>query len=166
LHLVGTAEDRDYYRRIARRARDEGAMLHENLSRAELLALLARQRYGIHGMPEEHFGMAPAEMVAAGCIVWVPASGGQVEIVGDPRLTYGSVEEAIATILRVLRAPAEQAALRAHLAALAPRFSTERFIREIRSVVAEAGRRARPAGAASSPVPAASAHPRSAPVRE
>ena len=138
LHLVGTAEDRRYHARIAQRARGEGAALHENLSREALLALLAGQRYGIHGMREEHFGMAPAEMVAAGCIVWVPDSGGQVEIVGEARLTYTSVDDAVAKILRVLREPDEQAALRAHLAAMAPRFSTERFIGEVREVVAQA----------------------------
>jgi len=132
LHLVGTAEDAAYHRHVARRARAEGATLYENLSREALGALLARQRYGIHGMRDEHFGMAPAEMVAAGCIVWVPDSGGQVEIVGDARLTYGSVEEAVARILAVLRAPAEQGALREHLAAMATRFSAERFVREIR----------------------------------
>jgi hypothetical protein len=40
-------------------------------------------------MPIEPFGMAPAEMAAAGCIVFVPNDGGQIEIVnGDPRLVY------------------------------------------------------------------------------
>jgi glycosyltransferase involved in cell wall biosynthesis len=136
LHLVGTPEHRGYYRHVAGRARAEDVALHHDLSRADLVALMTRQRYGLHGMPEEHFGMAVAEMVAAGCIVWAPDSGGQVEIVGDARLTYGSVEEAVAKILRVLRAPDEQAALRAHLAAQAPRFSPERFIREIRTAVA------------------------------
>jgi glycosyltransferase involved in cell wall biosynthesis len=140
LHLVGTPVHRRYAAHIAQRARAEGAILHEDLSRAELVALVSRQRYGIHGMPEEHFGMAVAELVTAGCVVWVPDSGGQVEIVGDARLTYGSVREAVARILRVLRSPAEEAVLRAHLAAMAPRFSTERFVREFREVVADAAR--------------------------
>jgi glycosyltransferase involved in cell wall biosynthesis len=94
-------------------------------------------------MREEHFGMAPAELVAAGCVVWVPDGGGQVEIVGDPRLRYRGVDDAIARIVRTLRDPAEEAALRAHLATRAPLFSTERFMREIRSAVAEAARAAR-----------------------
>ena len=136
LHLVGTPEHRGYYRHIAGRARAEDIALHHDLSRADLIALMTRQRYGIHGMPEEHFGMAVAEMVAAGCIVWAPDSGGPVEILGDARLTYGSTEEAVTKILRVLRAPDEQAALRAHLGGRAPRFSTERFIGEIRTAVA------------------------------
>ena len=33
----------------------------DNLTRDEVRALMASHRYGIHGMREEHFGMAPAE---------------------------------------------------------------------------------------------------------
>jgi glycosyltransferase involved in cell wall biosynthesis len=151
LHIVGTPEDGPYHRRIAERARAAGFTLHENLSRAELGELMAHQRYGIHGKSEEHFGMAPAEMVLAGCVVWVPNGGGQVEIVDEPRLTYDSVEDAVAKIVRVLRTPAEQDALRAHLAARAPRFSTDRFMREIRAAVADAAARAAPGREAAAP---------------
>ena len=54
----------------------------DDASRDEVRALMATHRYGIHGMREEHFGMAPAELARAGCIVWVPRGGGQMEIVG------------------------------------------------------------------------------------
>ena len=157
LHVVGTPDHRAYYRRIAGRIRTAGAwvQLHENLSRAELTALIGRVRYGIHGMREEHFGMAPAEMVRAGCIVWVPDGGGQVEIVAEPSLTYGSVEDGVAKITGTLRDPAEQARLRAHLAARAPLFSPERFMQQVRAAVAEAT--AQGAAAASSRKPASRA---------
>ena len=82
--------------------------------------------------------MAPAEMVRAGCIVWVPNGGGQVEIVADARLTYDSVEDAIAKIVRTLREPGQEAALRAHLAARAPLFSPEQFMRGVRAAVLDA----------------------------
>jgi hypothetical protein len=111
--------------------------LHGALSRAALVRLVAANRYGLHAMHEEPFGMAVAEMVRGGCIVWVPRSGGQVEIVGGhPRLTYATREEAVASILRTLADPAEQAALRAHLAARRDLLSAERFMREIRDTVA------------------------------
>jgi glycosyltransferase involved in cell wall biosynthesis len=143
LHLVGTGDHGAYHRRIAGRVRAAGFTLHEDLSRGALAALVARQRYGIHGMREEHFGMAPAEMVRAGCVVWVPDGGGQVEIVDDPRLVYGSVDEAIATILRVLRDPHEETTLRKHLAGRAPLFSAERFMVEVRQAVADAAHASR-----------------------
>ncbi len=159
LHVVGTTDQTRYYRRIVRRIRAAGnwIQLHEDLSRSELDALIGRVRYGIHGMREEHFGMAPAEMVRAGCIVWVPAGGGQVEIVGDARLTYGSIEEGVAKITRTLGDADEQARLRAHLATRASLFSTERFMQQVRAAVAEAAALAQGAVAASSRKPASRA---------
>jgi glycosyltransferase involved in cell wall biosynthesis len=159
LHVVGTKDHTRYYGRIARRIRAAGdwIQLHEDLPRAELDALIGRVRYGIHGMREEHFGMAPAEMVRAGCIVWVPDGGGQVEIVGDARLTYGSIEEGVAKITRTLGDADEQARLRAHLATRASLFSTERFMQQVRAAVAEAAALAQGAVAASSRKPASRA---------
>ena len=158
LHVVGTTDHTRYYGRIPRRIRaGDWIQLHEDLPRAELDALIGRVRYGIHGMREEHFGMAPAEMVRAGCIVWVPDGGGQVEIVGDARLTYGSIEEGVAKITRTLGDADEQARLRAHLATRASLFSTERFMQQVRAAVAEATVLAQGAVAASSRKPASRA---------
>jgi glycosyltransferase involved in cell wall biosynthesis len=98
--------------------------------------LIAGHRFGIHGMREEHFGIGIAEMVRAGCVVWVPNGGGQVEIVADARLRYDSVEDAAKKIVRVLQDPAELATVRAHLAARRDLFSTEHFVREIRAIAA------------------------------
>jgi glycosyltransferase involved in cell wall biosynthesis len=139
LRIVGTPEGA-YAERIAARARAEGPWitLQSGLSREALAAVMARHRYGIHGHLNEHYGMVVAEMVHAGCIVWVPNDGGQVEIVGDPRLRYDTVEGAAASIVRTLRDPAEQADLRRRLAIRARRFSTETFLREFRAVVAAA----------------------------
>jgi len=79
LCIVGTPGSRRYVEHIRARAAAAGAWvtIRENLSREELLALIPTYRYGIHGMLEEHFGMAPAEMASAGCIVFVPNAGGR-----------------------------------------------------------------------------------------
>lgn len=139
LRIVGTPEGA-YARRIAARARAEGdwITITSGLSREALAALMARHRYGIHGHLDEHYGMVIAEMVHAGCLVWVPNGGGQVEIVGDRRLRYDTVEGAAASIVRVLRDASEQEALRRHLAAQAEHFSTAAFVREFREVIAAA----------------------------
>jgi glycosyltransferase involved in cell wall biosynthesis len=142
LHIIGTPDDQRYFRRIAARARDAGFHVHQNLTRAALVDLVSHQRYGIHGMQEEHFGMAPAEMVRAGCIVWVPDGGGQVEIVDDPRLVYGAIADGVGKIVATLRDPHEQTVLRKHLAGRATIFSTERFMREVRVAVQDAARAA------------------------
>jgi glycosyltransferase involved in cell wall biosynthesis len=137
LHLVGTGHDAAYTARIRRLVAAEAAWirLHEDLARAELVALLARQRYGLHAMVGEHFGIAVAEMVRAGCIVFVPRTGGPIEIVGDDRLLFSSVDDAADRIVATLRDPARQADLRAHLAARAERFSTAHFVARMREIV-------------------------------
>jgi hypothetical protein len=78
-----------------------------------------------------------------------------VEIVAEPSLTYGSVEDAVAKISGTLRDAAEEARLRAHLAARAPLFSTGRFMQQVRAAVAEAT--AQGAAATSSRKPASRA---------
>jgi len=139
LAIVGTPEGA-YAERIAARARAEGGWISitSGLSREALVALMARHRYGIHGHLAEHYGLVVAEMVHAGCIVWVPNDGGQVEIVGDARLCYDTIEHAAASIARTLRDPREQDDLRRHLRSQAARSSTEAFVRELREVVGAA----------------------------
>ena len=137
LHLAGARTSRAAFRHLARLVRPHQSWIqvHDNLSRIQLSALIARQRYGIHGMPEEHFGIGPAEMVRAGCIVFLPDGGGQVEIVSrDDRLLYRTHEEAVAKIVRVLTDADEQTSLRRTLARSAGAFSVEQFVRSIREV--------------------------------
>jgi glycosyltransferase involved in cell wall biosynthesis len=110
--------------------------LHTNVSRTDLLHLVARQRYGIHAMLDEHFGIAVAGMVRAGCVVFVHDAGGPAEIVGaEPGLRWTSAEDAVAKIQAVLRDLRRQSAARRHLAERAALFSTERFCDELRALV-------------------------------
>jgi glycosyltransferase involved in cell wall biosynthesis len=141
LTIIGTHDRhaRRYFEDLRRLARAHGTMVRFrfDLTSTEVRTAIAAHRYGIHGMREEHFGMAPAEMVRGGCVVWVPRGGGQTEIVGDePTLLYEEEDEAAEKIVRVMSDPAEQARLRAHLAARGERFSTARFVAEIRDIVA------------------------------
>jgi len=140
LHLIGSWDDDDYYSHIHQRTQRNAPwiFLNEDLAREELVQLVARHRYGIHGMTEEHFGMAVAEMVRAGCIVFIPPGGGQVEIVeGEERLLYETPEEAVAKIVRTLSDGDEQTSLRSYLSTRKELFSTERFLRQIRNIVRE-----------------------------
>ncbi len=139
LTIVGTCDrhSRRYRDRLFDLARSLGQWIEfrQNVSRDEMRRLMATHRYGIHGMREEHFGMAPAELARAGCIVWVPAGGGQMEIVGrEPALMYDSEDDAVAKIVRTLEDPAEQQRLRTALTAT-ERFSTANFVRQVRELV-------------------------------
>ncbi len=142
LHIVGTRgqkpEEVMCLRRLAPllEANSSWVHLHEDLPRDELANLAARQRYGIHAQVDEHFGIAPAEMVRAGCITFVHDSGGQVEIVGnDPRLTFDSTEQAVERISAVVSDPGRQADLVEFLSTRKDLFSTERFVAELWRVV-------------------------------
>lgn len=150
LTIVGTADRhvRRYHSRLRDLARTLGSTsarsasadkgwieFRDDISREELRRLMGTQRYGIHGMREEHFGMAPAELARAGCIVWVPRGGGQMEIVGEePALMFDSDADAVAKIVNTLEDPAEQDRLRAALTAT-ERFSTREFVRQVRAIV-------------------------------
>ncbi len=139
LTIIGTWDRhaRGYFRSLQKLATTMGPWVtfRHDISRDEVRALMASHRYGIHGMREEHFGMAPAEMVRAGMVVWVPAGGGQVEIVNHEALTFADDDEAVEKITRTLDDAQEQARLRDHLAGTAERFSTTRFMERVRSLV-------------------------------
>ncbi|MEY4094367.1 MAG: hypothetical protein RLZZ53_1566 [Acidobacteriota bacterium] len=140
LTIVGT-RDRStgsYLRTLQALASTLGPWItfRDNLSRSDVYGLMASNRYGIHGMREEHFGMAPAELARAGAIVWVPRGGGQMEIVAnDPALMFESEEDGARKIVATLTDPAEQDRLRGVLAARADDFSTERFMAKVRDIV-------------------------------
>jgi glycosyltransferase involved in cell wall biosynthesis len=133
------AEDQVYAEGIRRAIAAESAWaeMREEVSRDELQRTLARSRYGLHAMIDEHFGMAVSELAASGCLVFVPDSGGQTEIVGhERRLMYASPEEAVDKIVAVLDDDRLRTDLRASLAAHATRFSAAHFKHQLRAIVA------------------------------
>ena len=140
LTIIGTRDRhaRRYFRSLTSLAASLGSWIdfRDNLTRDDVRALMASCRYGVHGMREEHFGMAPAEMARAGAIVWVPSGGGQMEIVGrEPALMYASDDDAVQKISATLNSASEQQRLREHLAIVTEQFSTARFIQQVRSIV-------------------------------
>jgi glycosyltransferase involved in cell wall biosynthesis len=142
LTIIGTWDrhSRRYFRSVASLAASLGSwvQLRDRLTRDEVRAHMASHRYGIHGMREEHFGMAPAELARAGAIVWVPRGGGQVEIVGrEPALMYDSEDDAVQKIESTLTSASEQQRLRAKLGAIGGQFSTARFMAQVRAIVDE-----------------------------
>lgn len=140
LTIVGSCDRHGerYFRSLQAQARALGNWIQfrQDVSREDLCGLMGSHRYGIHGMREEHFGMAPAELARAGVIVWVAKGGGQMEIVGhEPALMYESEEDAAHKISAVLADSGLQERLRAGLSTQAERFCTDRFVREVREIV-------------------------------
>ena len=141
LTIVGTWDRhvRRYRDRLFALAKSLGSWIEfrQDASRDEVRELMATHRYGIHGMREEHFGMAVAEMARAGCIVWVARGGGPMEIVGrEPMLMYGAEDEAVEKIVGTLGDPIEQLRLRMGLTTT-ERFSTHHFVEQIQDIVGD-----------------------------
>ena len=139
LHILGGIDDSDYaikVRRLAEQFREwvylEG-WTHGDRKRE----LLAGHRFGIHARPNEPFGIAVAEMVQAGCLVFVPKGGGQVEIVNHPALIYADEADAVEKIDAVLACEDEQQKLLDHLRQGSNSFSVKTFVDTMRRVVAE-----------------------------
>lgn len=117
---------------------------HDDLGRDELERLVARQKWGLHCFPFEHYGFAPAELQALGCVTFVPDDGGQTEIVDDSALRFSDCDDAVAKIDRVLSNPETHPRLvsdGAHRSALhrADQFA-ERYQQIVRSALSTCGR--------------------------
>ncbi|MBE3111943.1 MAG: glycosyltransferase family 4 protein [Acidobacteria bacterium] len=137
LHIIGRRERTAYAREVEELCRRKRDWIHLEGEKygPEKAEFLARHKYGISGCRNEAFGIAVAEMVKAGSLVWVPDGGGQKEIVAHPGLIYSGRGHAAALILAALGAPAAEAALRYHLEARADLFSSGRFVEEMRGIV-------------------------------
>jgi glycosyltransferase involved in cell wall biosynthesis len=105
---------------------------HERLDRDSLQDLVGASRYGLHAMNDEHFGIAVAEMMTAGCVVLVHASGGPPEIVQDRRQCYMDAAEGGRALHAIWSAPVWQLELHAAARPLGLRFSPERFCAALR----------------------------------
>jgi len=138
LHLIGNVTDAEYGEIVRRKVETSSAVsLEGKVPRKKLIKMVERHKFGIHGMDAEHFGIAVAEMVAGGCIPFVPDDGGQVEIVGEnPDLLYANKIEAMAKISRMLDDADLQRGTLGRLEGREEEFSAERFRGKMREFVA------------------------------
>ena len=140
LHVVGDADNSHYARNLRGHCleRNLGWVSFEGrLDEPSKNALIAKHGFGISGRKNEPFGIAVAEMVQAGAIVFVPDNGGQVEIVNHDTLVYDSVPDAIDKIDMVLGRQDLQTILHEHLEKDAQQFSVDHFQIGIKVVVSE-----------------------------
>ena len=136
LHIVATSPDREYQNRIEKLTSGlEWVSVHWDLPRASLTRLYAENKFGIQAKVDEHFGIAVAESLMSGNIVFTHNSGGSVEITGDPRLQFVTEREAVEKILYVLTHTDDQITLRRQLRHRSEWFSTSRFCGQMQHLV-------------------------------
>ena len=137
LHIIGFADATGYVQYLRHRYETELAWLfiQPDLTRAELQNLLEKHRFGIHGRPNEHFGIVIGEMLQSGVMPFIPHSGGQVEILRNlEALWYTSEDDAVEKIDAVLRGQGIDRILRS-LAELRGQFSPAEFQKQFREIV-------------------------------
>jgi glycosyltransferase involved in cell wall biosynthesis len=129
LDLLGGIGDDNYSRRIRRMVRERREWVRSPgfLGPQEKTALFGSRSFGLHACRVEAFGIAVAEMAAAGLIPFVPAEGGAREIVADEALVYLNPDDAVRKILAVLDQPESHAPLRRSLRENVSRFAPEHF---------------------------------------
>ena len=138
LHILGGLDDSPFGVTLLRMAMQRRWIRLEGRTFGrKKLELMAGHRFGINACENEAFGIAPAELVKAGCITFVPSSGGQTEIVDHPMLTFENEEDAARKICTVLASDALQEKLRRHLSEQAAKFSVESFQAGFRQIVFE-----------------------------
>lgn len=138
LTIVGSPVDLDYTSRLRRLAAQDRDWVdfREDLMRNELNRLMGQSRYGLQAMAEEHFGMATAEMLRAGCLVFPHRSGGSPEVVGDDeRLLWTSEDEAVTRITEVAGDANLRNDVRWRMRKHASEFSTDRFVAQTLAIV-------------------------------
>ena len=103
LYIVGEGGS-DYADEVRDMASERDHVVFDGrLSRRELKEKITSVKYGIHNLRGEHYGLAPAEMVKGGCIVFVREKGGQTDIVGNnERLIFESEEDAVGKIKEIV----------------------------------------------------------------
>lgn len=141
LHIVGPMNQSKYMRRIRDLANQRPyVMLHTDISRVELMRIMAAHRFGLHMMRNEHFGMAVAEMTAAGLLVFAHRSAGPAEILGQHSpLLFGNEQEAIEIAVRVHADGGLQKEIldKGPTKSVRAKFSPDHFMRSISEVAAE-----------------------------
>jgi len=137
LDLLGWIGDDCYSRRIRRMVRERHEWIRTPgfLGSREKTALFATRSFGIHACRVEAFGIAVAEMAAAGLIPFVPVEGGTREIAREETLIYGDAADAASKILAVLDQPESHASLRRSLRDNVARFAPEHFSSRLVEIV-------------------------------
>lgn len=141
LWVAGDFAGSEYGRRVARGLRRvRWVRFFGHVVGAEKRALLARARFGLHTRPCEPFGIAVAELMKAGSIVFAPDAGGPGEMLEGTPLLFGDVAHARRLIVRTLEAPESWSALSSEVASRGRRYSNTSFCEAVLALVSRLGR--------------------------
>lgn len=135
-HLIGHVGSDNYGKKIKKKISGKSWIIMEGKKFGPAKErLLTGIKFAIHTRSHEAFGITVAEMVKAGCIPFVPNSGGPTEIVPYKELQFESVEDAIEKIDCVLRDKNKQHDLLQKLEIQKHLFSATQFRRQVKNFI-------------------------------
>lgn len=135
-HIIGGCGDDPYGRMIRKKCVGKTWItLEGQKSGQEKEKLLTGHRFAIHTRPHEPFGITVAELVEAGCLPFLPNSGGQTEIVPFEQLQFSMSDEAVSKINDLLLNEEKQKSLIKQLDRLKHKFSIHDFCTQARMIV-------------------------------
>ena len=138
LHIIGSVGSDSYGLSIKSICKDlPWVTLHGALFSKDKKIFLFESDYAIHTRLNEPFGITVAEFIEAGCMPFVPDSGGQIEIVTPKELQFSSLDDAANKITFVLENSELKNNLQEELAKLKNRFSTRNFCMKSYSVISD-----------------------------
>jgi glycosyltransferase involved in cell wall biosynthesis len=129
-------QNQQYFAALQQKARaDQNVSFFDNPSDSKVREELARTRFYVFPAMKEHFGMATAEAIASGAVPFVHDSGGQREVVPDPRLRFTDEQffDRFADLLRL--SPEQLNEIRFELREHVGQFSEEAFIAKMLSLL-------------------------------
>jgi len=137
LDLLGSFGEDDYACKIRRlvEARSDWIRTPGFVGPQEKTALFATRSFALHACRVEAFGIAVAEMAAAGLVTFVPAEGGSREIVAEASLIYQNIDDAVGKILARLDDLDGTEILRPRMCEQAARFTPEKFAHSLICIV-------------------------------
>lgn len=116
LEVCGRVNDRYGLRLADRISRNPHVQVSANATPSGKARALAEASVGLHLFRGEHFGIAVAEMLEAGCVPVVYDDGGVCELVTDPGLRFRTLGEATDTVFDLLTRPDRRGAAISSLA--------------------------------------------------
>jgi glycosyltransferase involved in cell wall biosynthesis len=137
LDIIGRFGDDAYSSRIRKMAEERREWIRTPgfLGPEEKGAVFASRSFGLHACRAEAFGIAVAEMAAAGVIPFVPSEGGTREIVTTDELVYRDPDDAVRKIIAKIRQPESDDRLRQQLIRHVENFHPERFAESLVGLV-------------------------------
>jgi len=140
-HVIGPkdTDHPEYYQKIQSLSNEQDFVTLEGQMQGEALNRMLREhKYGINGSRTEQFGIAIAEMIAAGMIPFVPNSGGQRELVKEnPAVMFDTTEEAVEKIAKIHSDSHLAAETRQSFPDIEKEYGKKVFKKEIQQIVDE-----------------------------